>query len=716
MRSALSLVVIQIFFLLSLPAGRAQQLFFQHYRSGQGLKAQIVTSVEWTGKGLVVGTNKGLFTLAGHRFKALYKSEEHYITRIGKTSDGRIWVADEFGRMFVLGKNGLRDLPLKTEFRQLIARSIVDQVEADGKTWYISLVIGGGIYTADESRVERLGDTLVRTRYVAMELPGNGMISGVYDESLENDALTILFNDGKRMEVILSESSPQNKSMVRKLSDNRFIYSRGREIIVFSRHGVVERKFFHANIEDVMIDTEGKIWIGFAEGGLHCFPTGELSSNNFSRYLGHTTVSDMAMDGDGDIWFATSQGLYSLPKMKEAKYSPPVFVDQNRRERSPKELGVKDSSHAREGMAVLPEPAPRAVISSVRINRKDTALHEIYQLNARQNLLEFEFAGLVGNRPEAVQFKYKLVGTDTSWNYATFNKATYQGLAPGTYTFYVYAQNKQGRWSEYPGSVAFIISPPFYRTKTFYLLAGIGFCFLGVLVFLLFEQVKRRSRMREEEFKKRVLQSELQALRAQMNPHFTFNTLSSIQNYISRNDAENASKYLSKFAKLIRIIMENAKQTDVPLKDELHALNLYIELESLRLRDKFEYHIDVQKDIDQQYARIPSMLIQPYVENAIWHGITNKEGKGNLLVSVSRNGTSLKCTVEDDGIGREAAMKIAERKRKHISQGMSITGERLELMNSLNRSGLSVKITDKKNGDGNPAGTKVEIFIPLKDD
>ena len=110
------------------------------------------------------------------------------------------------------------------------------------------------------------------------------------------------------------------------------------------------------------------------------------------------------------------------------------------------------------------------------------------------------------------------------------------------------------------------------------------------------------------------------------------------------------------------------------------------------------------------------MLIQPYVENAIWHGITNKEGKGHLVVEVNQNGNLLKCIIEDDGIGRKAAMKISERKKKHISHGMSITRERLELMNSLNENKLNVDIIDKVNGNEKATGTRVEIFIPIKDD
>ncbi|HAW53183.1 MAG TPA: hypothetical protein DCX54_12795, partial [Flavobacteriales bacterium] len=359
---------------------------------------------------------------------------------------------------------------------------------------------------------------------------------------------------------------------------------------------------------------------------------------------------------------------------------------------------------------------PSVAISSVKINKRDTGVAEIYQLPYDQNFIELEFIGLINNRPEAVQFKHKLNGLDTAWIYTSNNKAVYQALSPGTYTLNVYAQSKQGSWSELPANLTIIISEPFWKTRSFIALISVGLVFLVLLIVLILEQLKRRNRMREQEFKKQVLQSELQALRAQMNPHFTFNTLSSIQNYISRNDADNASKYLSKFAKLMRTIMENASQTHVPLEDELSALALYLELESLRLREKFKYEIHVDPGIDQQYVSIPSMLIQPYVENAIWHGITNKEGKGHVKIEVVQNGSFLKCIVEDDGIGRKAAMKISERKRKHISQGMSITRDRLELMNSLNKSKLNVDITDKVDENNQAIGTRVEIFIPIKDD
>ncbi|MEQ8323754.1 MAG: histidine kinase [Vicingaceae bacterium] len=700
----------------------SQELFFQHYSVKEGLRAQVITSIEFAEGQLYIGTDRGLFVRSGsERFKEIVKDKSGlgYITRLGKTQDENLWIADENGRLYSMNGGVLSNTNFPKGFVNLLNQSIIDQIDRVADYWFVSLVIGAGIYKSNETKWTRLEDTTVKSRFVIMELPNGGLVSGVMDENLKNDLLTVLFRDGHRLEFILSEGNQNSKSLSARLSKDRQVYSRGREVIIFNDKGVIERKFFHANVEHVMEDQEGKIWIGFAEGGLHCFPTGELSSNNFSRYLGRTTVHDMVTDQLGDLWFATSQGLYSLPRLEEAEYSPPDFLRESSASIKKKDNSFKmmqEKEVQGETIITINDVLPKAVISGIRVNMKDTVLQDLYQLGHNENLIEVEFAGLINNRPEAVQFKYKLSGKDTAWTYSTVNKSVYQGLEPGTYNFYVYAQSKQGSWSENPGSLAFIIAPPFYKTQTFYVLILIGLGFVIILVILLLEQLKRRNRMKEEEFKKRVLQSELQALRAQMNPHFTFNTLSSIQNYISKNDGENASKYLSKFAKLIRMIMENAKQTDVPLEDEMNALKLYLELESLRLRDKFDYKIEVDKEIDQQYTRIPSMLIQPYVENAIWHGITNKEGKGRLTVEVIKNGSYLKCIIDDDGIGRKAAMKISEKKKKHISHGMSITSERLDLMNSLNQSDLNVRIEDKMNGSHAPTGTRVEIFIPLKDD
>ena len=197
-----------------------------------------------------------------------------------------------------------------------------------------------------------------------------------------------------------------------------------------------------------------------------------------------------------------------------------------------------------------------------------------------------------------------------------------------------------------------------------------------------------------------------------MNPHFIFNTLNSIQNFISKNESKDASIYLSKFAKLMRATLANTKRQRISLKDEIETLTLYLELEQLRLNNKFSYEILVDETIDTQYEQIPSMLIQPYVENAIWHGISHKEGNGIIRIQfLPENEHLLKCVVEDNGIGRENAIKLKQNTTSP-SFGMNITKERVELLNSLNGNQLSVKINDLKINN-QPTGTRVELYVPI---
>jgi LytS/YehU family sensor histidine kinase len=167
---------------------------------------------------------------------------------------------------------------------------------------------------------------------------------------------------------------------------------------------------------------------------------------------------------------------------------------------------------------------------------------------------------------------------------------------------------------------------------------------------------------------------------------------------------------LTKFARLMRVIMDNSSKPLIPIKDELQALELYLELESVRCTGKFSYTVNISSEIDIDYDQIPSMLIQPYVENAIWHGLMLREEGGHLLISLSIEGSLIKCIIEDNGIGRRRSAEL--KKSNHKSLGMSITKERLEILNSLHGSQLSVEIVDLVNDAGEAAGTRVVIYIP----
>jgi sensor histidine kinase YesM len=207
---------------------------------------------------------------------------------------------------------------------------------------------------------------------------------------------------------------------------------------------------------------------------------------------------------------------------------------------------------------------------------------------------------------------------------------------------------------------------------------------------------------------------EMRALRAQMNPHFIFNSLNSIQKYILKNDHFAASQYLTKFSRLIRLILDHSNQNNILLASEAELLRLYCEMESLRFDQRFEYSIEMEPSLQPDTVEIPSMLIQPYVENAIWHGLLHKETVGRLLIRFGKNEKGhLLVTVEDDGVGRKKAMELRSKQvLKKKSYGIQITEDRIALINRLNHIQASCTITDLYDIAGNPVGTRVVLEIP----
>lgn len=223
-------------------------------------------------------------------------------------------------------------------------------------------------------------------------------------------------------------------------------------------------------------------------------------------------------------------------------------------------------------------------------------------------------------------------------------------------------------------------------------------------------------RHRNLEENKQTLQLELRSLRSQMNPHFIFNSLSSIHRYIWSNNQEEASDYLTKFSKLMRLILDNTQHTFISLNKELESLRLYLNLESLRCNGIFEYNIHVADDINDDEVLIPPMILQPYVENAIWHGLVHKTTEqGKLDIFIKLSGRSLVCTISDNGIGRKKAMEIKARKGKvHNSVGMKVTEGRIDLIRKINNKDASVSVTDLENETGEAAGTTVTIVLPAE--
>jgi tetratricopeptide (TPR) repeat protein len=235
-----------------------------------------------------------------------------------------------------------------------------------------------------------------------------------------------------------------------------------------------------------------------------------------------------------------------------------------------------------------------------------------------------------------------------------------------------------------------------------------------VIGYLLQRASRLKARRKISEMNRQISEITQANLRQQMNPHFIFNTLNSIQYYMYQHDKLATNNYLTKFSNLMRKVLDNSQHTSVPLSDELAALNLYLELESLRFKDKFSYSVKIDEEIDPLMYKVPTMLIQPYVENSISHGLMPLEGKGIVNIEIKIDEGCLLCIIEDNGIGRDAARdRNAKKETNHNSLGTRITNSRLDLVNSLYGTSLRTVYTDLKNEKGEAAGTRVEIHIPV---
>jgi sensor histidine kinase YesM len=236
------------------------------------------------------------------------------------------------------------------------------------------------------------------------------------------------------------------------------------------------------------------------------------------------------------------------------------------------------------------------------------------------------------------------------------------------------------------------------------------------------EKIRLESELRLQQFEsenskvelqKEKTELEMQALRAQMNPHFIFNSLNSINRFILQKQGYEATEYLTKFSRLIRMILNSSSNASVSLAQDLDALKLYLELESLRFEKKFSYKIDCDSEVDTDFVQVPPMLLQPFVENAIWHGLMNKEGEGHLWISINQQDATLICTITDDGIGRKRAAELQEKSGKHKSMGMKITESRIAMMQKMSGENKSVEIRDLVDAGGCVAGTEVSLRIPI---
>ena len=334
------------------------------------------------------------------------------------------------------------------------------------------------------------------------------------------------------------------------------------------------------------------------------------------------------------------------------------------------------------------------------------------KLKSNENFISLQFTSLRYAGVGEINFFYRLSGVDKEWVKADSKGiATYTNLAPGNYVFSVKSGDKDA--ASNITTLSIFIEPPFFLTWWFKLVVVIS------LLLTVYFLINRRIKVirHEAELKHRIVEAEINALRSQMNPHFIFNCLSAIDNLIQTHQPDKATTYLSRFAKLLRSLLESSKNNVVPFYKDFETLQLFLQLEKFRCNNKFSYTLQADEELLQGDYKVPPLIVQPFVENAIHHGLLNKEtGQRHLSVKASLQNNFINYTIIDNGVGRVKALEIKKlNKPDQQSYGIQITTERIELHNKNNHlkdKANDILITDTIK-DGMADGTQVQIRLKI---
>ena len=486
-------------------------------------------------------------------------------------------------------------------------------------------------------------------------------------------------------------------------------------------------------INAIACDANNIIWIAVSSGQIVALLNDkiiyEFSPADNPIFSG-TICRSLFADKRNNIWVATNNGLNKLCYSFTVKNNSidlkniiPYTTIDGLADNNINDVFVKDSmvyTATSKGVSVFnyikldTTPPPPVYITNVTINQRDTTINNQYTLLYNQNNISIKYTGISFISDGKIRYRYKLIGSDNKWNYTNLNQIELKSLHDGEYKFIVEALDKFGNPSLQPAEIYFIIKPAFYNTLIFRLLAVLIFAFLVYYLILTLFNIRKKKSFEKIAIQEKIAQLEQQALRSQMNPHFIFNSLSAIQHYINQEDATNANKYLTMFSRLIRKTLNNSSETTICLDKEIDFLENYISLEQMRFKDTFVYTISCDKDIDSTNTFIPPMILQPFVENAIRHGLMyRKEKNGQLIINFIKKELQLVCTIEDNGIGFEASKQF--KTATHIeyqSKGISITNDRINTINAISNQKIHLEIIDKITMNTNTEGTIIKITFP----
>ena len=489
-----------------------------------------------------------------------------------------------------------------------------------------------------------------------------------------------------------------------------------------------------ANVIEMEIDSLGQIWLASLTNGLFCY---QPQSRELLHYTARNSrlesnyISELTLDRDGRLWIGSASGIYLMDVQTheilttystsqgitntgyDLQYHPDLhWITLNTYPR----IARLDLNSFPFNDQTQPPVVTSLQVSGVTLNKVPITSDTQWVLQPSENDLAISFTNLSLNNSDQNQFRYQMTGVDTQWVTTHDRKVLFSRLPAGNYVFRLQASNNEGRWDPRILTLKLRILPVFYATWWFITLVSLACALLiGLLYRLRLRQIRAEEKIKRA-YDKKISEIEMKALRAQMNPHFIFNALNSIQKFIFEKDEYAASQYLTKFSRLIRLILDQSHQEFITIQSEIDLLSHYLDLERLRFSQHFSYQIMLDPQVHSSWL-IPSMVIQPHVENAIWHGLMHKEEEGKLDIRFSTTSQgALQVTIEDNGIGRAKANELRSKQvLKKKSYGSTLSSDRLKSFDQWQHTASSLHIEDLFGVDGEASGTRVTILLPIMD-
>ena len=489
-----------------------------------------------------------------------------------------------------------------------------------------------------------------------------------------------------------------------------------------------EQLLSHSNdFESMAEDKNGLLWIGTFKGLVQFDPVTKKIVQDYAvdPIIGGVEIAALCFDAQQNLWMNSNRGLFCLTASGEIKHFgsedglPNNFAEgvlslgedgfiysgfRNYLVRFKPDALVKSSS-----------PIPDVHYNEATVMGKpyffqyNSSGEKEMVIQAGQNRFALDFSIMNYDHNNFKHYYYRLEGAMNNWQQNENGHLVFYNIPAGNYTLHVKGTDKQTLSPAEEDIVHITVKAFWWQTITFW------FACIAAAILLAAFVIRRHilNIRRQAAFKQKLTEMEMTALRAQMNPHFIFNSLNSIENFIMQNKERQASDYLNKFARLIRVVLENSRYSLITVSQDMEALQLYVDLEQFRFHNKFSYQVCMDKELMEDTYRIPPLLIQPFVENAIVHGLANSDQPNlRLVITVRMDGDYIKYTIEDNGIGRaKAALYRMQNGSKHKSVGLHITQERINIFNRQQSSGDEVMLIDLYDEEGNATGTRCEIKI-----